>query len=155
MTLSGVVAVTITDSGSSWVQDGGLAVGYLGQGTLTVEAGGFVHSASGYVGRFTGAVGPRDRDRGANSVRRMGRRWSGATAAAQAAVAPAAADRLSLASDGGAVTVGSELQIGRQGSVDVTGGRAVVGSGGLPAAAGTLYVGPDGLLDGLGSVIGE
>ncbi len=150
---SGVGAVTITDSGSSWVQDGGLSVGYLGQGTLTVEAGGYVHSASGYVGRFAGAVGHATVT-GANSV------WSvdgpllvGSDGSGSDGSGAGGSGSL-VVSDGGAVIIGSELQIGSQGSVDVTGGRAVVGSGGLPAA-GTLYVGPDGLLDGLGSVIGN
>jgi T5SS/PEP-CTERM-associated repeat protein len=146
---SGVGAVTITDSGSSWVQDGGLSVGYLGQGTLMVEAGGYVHSASGYVGRFAGAVGHATVT-GANSV------WSvdGPLLVGSDGSGGGGSGSL-VVSDSGAVIIGSELQIGPQGSVDVTGGRALVGSGGLPAAAGTLYVGPDGLLDGLGSVIGH
>jgi T5SS/PEP-CTERM-associated repeat protein/autotransporter-associated beta strand protein len=47
----------IHGNGSQWIQDGVLNVGYAGQGQMTVDNGGLVHSALGVVARQTGSTG--------------------------------------------------------------------------------------------------
>ncbi|HEV2968923.1 MAG TPA: PEP-CTERM sorting domain-containing protein [Pirellulales bacterium] len=150
----GTGTVTVTGAGSTWTQNGGLSVGFDGQGTMMVEAGGLVHSASGYVGRFSGAVGHATVT-GTNSTWNVdGSLFIASDGSGSGGSGSGGNGSLVVASNG-AVTVGSELQIGAQGTVNVTGGRMAVGSGGLPAAAGTLHVGPNGLLEGIGTIIGH
>jgi fibronectin-binding autotransporter adhesin len=47
----------IHGNGSQWIQDGVLNVGYAGQGQMTIENGGLVHSAMGVIARQTGSTG--------------------------------------------------------------------------------------------------
>lgn len=57
-------------------------------------------------------------------------------------------------SDDGRISVGNELHLFDQGSVDVMGGRINVGQGDLPAI-GTLRVGQSGTLSGTGEILGD
>ena len=49
--------VTVSGAASTWTQDGGLSVGFRGQGSLRIEAGGAMQSAGGFIARYFGATG--------------------------------------------------------------------------------------------------
>jgi T5SS/PEP-CTERM-associated repeat protein/autotransporter-associated beta strand protein len=49
--------VTVRDADSRWTQDGALSVGWSGNGTLTICAGGLVQTQKGVISRFTGSTG--------------------------------------------------------------------------------------------------
>ncbi|KAA3515568.1 autotransporter domain-containing protein [Agrobacterium rosae] len=49
--------VTVTGTGSTWLNTLGLYTGFYGNGTLNIEDGGLVESQESYIGLFTGSVG--------------------------------------------------------------------------------------------------
>ncbi len=51
----GLGMVTVTGAGSSWSNTGGVLVGGLGTGTLTIQDGGTVSGGGGSVGQSAGS----------------------------------------------------------------------------------------------------
>ncbi len=49
--------VTVTGSGSKWLNTGNLIAGYFGNGTLNIQNGGQVTSQTGYVAQLSGSTG--------------------------------------------------------------------------------------------------
>jgi T5SS/PEP-CTERM-associated repeat protein len=50
-------AVTVSGTGSTWTSDINVDIGYLGTGTLTIENGGNVTNANGFLATFVGSTG--------------------------------------------------------------------------------------------------
>ncbi|MBN1911532.1 MAG: trypsin-like serine protease [Pirellulales bacterium] len=122
---NGVGRVTISGTGSQWVQDGAFSIGYYADGTLRMLDGGRAESVDGFVGRLTGSVG-------AVQISDPGTEWeitnnisiggdtqqSGGTGEV-------------TVSNGGRLTVGEDAWIWSGGTMTVT-------SGGLVSIGGTL-----------------
>ncbi len=148
---------TITGAGSSWTQDGTLAVGWTNSvagftatGTLNIENAGYVQSASGVIGRGTGS-------NGTVNVTGNNSRWDvdsdlyvGGASTGQGGIG-----LINIDADG-SIVVGQRVELWDQGVIDLTGGgRMLVGGGALPLFAGHLYVGEGGILAGTGTVLGR
>lgn len=140
----------VSGTGSEWVQDGNLIIGWAGMGGLNIEQTGLVESQRGQLGRTStgnGTVSVVDADS----------RWSvaedltlGGTEAVQGG------QGLLEVGLGARVDVGQTLRSWASGTVNLTaGGTIEVGSVVSPLAAGTVGVGPGGTLSGNGTIIGD
>lgn len=142
--------VTVTGNGSTWTQDGFLAVGFGGDGTLEVEDGGFVQSVGGGVARNAGSTGTA-------TVRGLGSLWTVDDSLFVGGSSTARGGEGALfVEDGGLVLVGDTLKIWSSGEVDVRlGGSVTVGEPPNPTPVGTVHVGVGGTLAGTGTVLGN
>jgi T5SS/PEP-CTERM-associated repeat protein len=129
----------VTGAGSLWEQDGGLSVGFWGEGTLDIEAGGVVSSSDGFIARFSGSFGTA-------TVTGSDSNWSVADSfyvGGDTAEGGGSGD-LTVANDA-TVTIGSELKIWGGGLLAAAGGSITVGD--APVAD------PDVLAIGAGGVV--
>ncbi|HOW19593.1 MAG TPA: hypothetical protein PLC79_11195, partial [Phycisphaerae bacterium] len=140
--------VLVANPGSTWSQDGSMSVGWWGNGTLEVADAGLVECAAGVVARMPGSIGTA-------SVREVGSKWtiSGELSIGGLMDAAGGTGQLTI-SDGGSVTVGTELKIWSGSSVSLDGGAATVAAGPMPAAD-TIAVYAGGMLSGTGLVQGH
>ena len=140
--------VTVAGEGTTWTQDGSIAVGFNGLGELYVQEGAVVESAAGHIARRAGSEGTAH-------VTGEGTLW--AVADELYVGGEASPERGGLGHGGTAtlrvdaqagVTVGSRLEVWHAGFVDIPDGYMLVGAGTLPATPGTLLVGPGGTVAG-------
>jgi T5SS/PEP-CTERM-associated repeat protein len=141
--------VTVRDPASHWQQDGALTVGWYGQGSLTLEGGGSAESLHGIVARMPEGDGSVIIT-GSDSL------WTvlDTLSIGGLPTAPGGTGDVTVIA-GGALEVGMNLHLWEQGTLDVLGGKARVGSGPLPAAVDTLAVLTGGTLSGRGEVTGD
>lgn len=168
-TATGVGTVTVTDSGSSWTNSGELTVGYLGDGTLTVENGGAVSNTDGYLGR-----GNHANSSGTVTVTGNGSTWTNSgnlILSGSALNTSTTGDSQLVVSDGGTVEIGGTLRIHGNGTVNLQSGGTILTqhfdptdgtfnfTGGTLAItgefAGDLHVPQAGTLKGDGTVVGN
>lgn len=118
--------VTVTGHGSQWNNSANLAVGRGGNGKLTVEAGGLVNNATGYLGQNSSGFGVA-------TVKGTGSRWTNSEALY---VGGSGTGKLTV-SDGGRVTA-TGVSINSRSGIDlhVSGDHMLVL--GNSAAAGTV-----------------
>jgi T5SS/PEP-CTERM-associated repeat protein len=132
--------VEVTGPGSKWTQDGSLAVGFLGRGTLLIRDGGVMESYQGHIARRPGAVGTA-------TVTGDLSQWNiGDSLFVAGESAASGGTGILNVADGGAVNVGNRLQVWTDGTVNLRGGRIHVGANtaNIPTSPGTLYIGRNG-----------
>ena len=95
---TGTGDVTISGKASRWIQDGMMAVGYFGDGTLTLENGGTLQSSDGQIAKEVGS-------QGAAIVTGTGAQWT-------------IADNL--------IVGGNDTNAGGAGSLTISGGGKVI-----------------------------
>gem|GEM_PF-5136506 len=155
--------VTVAGAGSSWTQDGILAIGstnsiagFSATGILNIADGGYVQSASGNIGRGTGSDGTVN-------ITGIDSRWDidvdlyigGAAPIPMGGTGQGGIGLIDIDA-GGSIVVGQRVELWDQGTIDLTGGgRMLVGAGSLPVLAGRLQIGEGGTLAGTGTVIGR
>lgn len=141
--------VTVRDGGSTWRQDGALNVGWFGSGTLRVENEGVAESADGVIARLAGSVGNV-------TIAGDGSSWNVADTLSIGGLPEASGGAGTVeVLDGGALMVGSRLLLWEGDALRLSGGRANVGAGPLPDTANMLAVCTNGMLGGVGAVIGD
>ncbi|HNQ23583.1 MAG TPA: hypothetical protein PKK06_10860 [Phycisphaerae bacterium] len=140
---------TVSGVSSQWTQDGALNVGWLGEGTLTVEDAALLESAVGIIARSPGSVGYA-------TVTDAGARWIvgesmniGGTPTEVGGTGSLTVGAESV------VTVGQTLRLWENGTLTLDTGKLTVGTGPLPAGSGMLAVYPDGTLTGCGTITGQ
>jgi T5SS/PEP-CTERM-associated repeat protein len=129
--------VIVDGAGSTWTNSGSLLVGVNGTGTLNVLNGGAVSSAYGYVGLHAGSGGTVTvagaGSTWANSDGLYIGGWSNSTGGAGQVTVD----------NGGLVSVGMQLEVWREGTLDTTSSGEVVVGGAAVGAAGSLTIGSD------------
>jgi len=141
---------TVAGDGSKLTVASQLTVGRNGEGALVVEEGGAVQSNQGSVGAFAGSTGTatisgRDSHWSVDRDLHVGGRSD----------SPEGGTGDLRLTDDGSLTVGEHLVVYPTGTVDVIGGRALVGTGDLPTETGTLLVSSGGRLSGTGTILGD
>ena len=108
---------TVRGPGSAWIIADDFNLGNSGNGTLSVEAGAAVESASSNIGRFSTATGTA-------TVTGAGSTWTNSD---DLVVGDEGSGTLNIET-GGLVTVGFTTTIGTQGTINLTGGTLQFGS---------------------------
>jgi len=142
-------SVLVTDAGSLWEQDGGLSIGFYGQGTLGIEAGGAISSTDGFIARCVGAAGTAVIT-GTDSAWTVTESFyiggdetsNGGTADVNVAA-------------GGSLVIADTLRLWNQGALTLDGGSVTVGSGPAETTPDRTRVYPDGTLAGQGALTGN
>jgi T5SS/PEP-CTERM-associated repeat protein len=133
------------------VLSSGLTVGRSGSGTLSVENGAQIQSPRGAIAGFPGSIGQAT-IKGTGSLWSMsnglyiGKRWDSASGGTGSLVIY----------EGGTVSVTNLLDLGPQGTVDVSdNGCLIVGSGTSLRLDGTVHVTTNGMLQSVGTITGD
>ena len=146
---TGVGSVTIDGIGSTWTQTGMLAVGYSGQGTLSVQNGGTLQSLHGQIARNVGSQGTATVT-GAGSIWAVG----GKLSLGGSDTVAGGTGSLTVSSQG-LVSVADTLTTWPAGTVDVQRQRRINIGSGTPPVGGTVRVGTGGTLASSGTIIGN
>lgn len=145
-----VGSVTVSGSGSQWLNSGLLEVGQQGRGTLSIQTGAVVTSINASVGEFSGSSGTV-------TVSGKGAQWNDSGVVA---VGSGGQGTLTVSSGGVASSAGATIAqlSGSVGNVTVTGsGSQWNDSGGLQVSVGgqaTLTVEAGGVVNSGGSYVG-
>ena len=148
---AGVGSVTIDGAGSNWTQDGGMSVGFHGNGTLSVTNSGVLSSQDGFIGRFAGSSGNVTiDDHGAWNTSRSFYIGGDATTAGGTAVLHMKGHSF--------LFVGDTLQVWSGGTIDVDDsfdpGTVLIGTSGFPSVVspGGIYAADGGNISGNGTL---
>ncbi|MCK4342739.1 MAG: PKD domain-containing protein [Phycisphaerae bacterium] len=145
----GTGVVTVTGTGSLWEQDGDLSIGFYGQGTLDIEAGGAISSADGFIARFVGAAGTAVITGTDSAWTVTDSFYIGGDETTNGGTADG-----SVAA-GGSLVIGDTLRLWDLGTLTLDGGTVTIGSGPAETTPDRTRVYSDGTLAGSGTLTGN
>ena len=133
-------SVVVSASESLWEQNGGLSIGFRGEGHLTIEAGGAIHSVDGFVARLNGSSGTALITGTDSNWTVSDSSYLGGTLLFRGGTA-----QLTVA-DGGALVVSDTLRLWSSGTLTLAGGSVTVGTGPVETTPDVIRLHADGIL---------